>query len=78
VELARHTPSLAPDPNDVLDLLPDNKSLEKVTAKAIEYIPDAAAGVQDLIFGQRSITRPQFGPVLGSIIESNIETIAKS
>ncbi|MGR9053952.1 MAG: eCIS core domain-containing protein [Gammaproteobacteria bacterium] len=72
-----------PDPNEVLDLLPDNQSMAQVTAKAIGYIPAAANDVAGLLYRQRGSVKaglastlpPVIGPLVGGIIKSNIETI---
>ena len=72
-----------PDPAEVLDLLPDEDSVALVTAKAISYIPAAAADVAGLLFRQRGSVKaglastlpPVIGPLVGGVIKANIETI---
>jgi hypothetical protein len=64
-----------PDPEDVLALLPDEASIERATKHACSSIPAAAADIGGLIYRQRSMAPTQFGPILGGIIQSNIETI---
>lgn len=65
----------SPDPDEVEALMPDEDSVERATRRAIGYIPDAVADVEGLIYRNRSVSPSQFGPVLGGIIESNLETI---
>lgn len=69
--------------NEVLDLLPDDASVDMATKKAISYIPSAAAGVTSLIYRQRGAgalaLKEQLGvagSILAPIIKSNIATIA--
>lgn len=64
-----------PNPDDVLAFFPDEASIKRATALAISYIPAAAADIGGLIYRQRSMAPTQFGPIVGGIIQSNIETI---
>jgi hypothetical protein len=64
-----------PDPEDVLAFFPDEASIERATKLACSYIPAAAADIGGLIYRQRSMAPTQFGPIVGGIIQSNIETI---
>lgn len=65
-----------PDPGAVLALLPDDATVERTTQRAISYIPQAAADVTRLIYSQREIAKTELPPILGSIIASNVATIA--
>ncbi len=65
-----------PNPQDVLDLMPDNATLQRATDQAISYIPFAAANVQGLMYRGRKLAPLQFPPVVGQIIQSNLSTIA--
>jgi hypothetical protein len=63
------------DPQDIVALMPDENTVKRATQQAISYIPDAVAGVESLIYRNRSLAPSQFGTVLGTIIESNLSTI---
>jgi hypothetical protein len=75
----------APNPDEVLDLLPDEQSIEKVTAQAISYIPAAVQSLPDLLYRQRMAAKeglkaelPLIGQWIPAIVESNLETTASS
>ena len=65
----------SPNPADIEALMPDDDSVQRATAQAIAFIPDAVTEVEGLIYRNRSIAPSQFGAVLGSIVESNLSTI---
>lgn len=69
--------------NEVLDLLPDQTSIDQATAKAVSYIPWAAQSLTALIYRQRGAGALELkaqwgvaGSILAPIIKSNIATIA--
>lgn len=64
-----------PDPAAVEAFLPDAASVRAATDYAISCIPAAADDIAGLVYRQRSMAPTQFGPILGGIIESNIQTI---
>ena len=64
-----------PDPKEVEDLMPNDATLDLATQQAINYIPDAAADVQGLMYRGRKLAGTQFPAPLGMIIESNLATI---
>lgn len=86
VEDAGAEKGAAPSADGVLRLLPDTASRDRISAKAVSYIPEAARGIPELIFRQRLVAKeglkpivgrvPILGPILPSIIQSNIETVA--
>jgi hypothetical protein len=65
-----------PDPKEVEALMPDDATIERATSQAIAYIPAAAADVQGVMYRGRSLASTQFPKPLGSVIQSNLETIA--
>jgi hypothetical protein len=80
---AASTPSDDAAADDVLSLLPDPKSVEQATAKAISYIPWAAQTITDLIYRQRGAgaleLKERLGPVgsvVAPIVKANLATIA--
>ncbi|HYB44815.1 MAG TPA: DUF4157 domain-containing protein [Candidatus Methylomirabilis sp.] len=69
--------------DEVLELLPDQASIDQVTAKAVSYIPWAVETLTPLIYRQRGAGALELkqqwgvaGSVLAPVIKSNIETIA--
>ena len=64
-----------PDPAKVESFLPDQASIDRATEVAKSYIPWAVSEISGLIYRQRSMAPTQFGPILGKIVESNIQTI---
>lgn len=44
----------APDPDEILDMLPDKSTTKAVTAQAIKYIPEAVQTLPSLLYRQRS------------------------
>lgn len=83
IMLARQKGVPDPDPAEVLDLLPDQASVDQVTAKAVSYIPAAATDVAGLLYRQRGSVKaglastlpPVIGPFVGGLVKANIETI---
>jgi hypothetical protein len=77
-----------PDFNEVLDLLPDEKTVERVTQMAIDHIPEAIKDAEQLLYRQRGIgslllSEKLLGGPLGPLqpaanflLRSNLETIA--
>lgn len=67
-----------PDPKDVLDLMPDDATLDRATQQAIAYIPAAASAqaIQELMFRGRKLASTQFPFPIGPIVESNLSVIA--
>lgn len=86
VEDAHAHKGAASSAEDVLRLLPDTASRDRISAKAVTYIPEAARGIPELIFRQRLVAKeglkpivggvPILGRILPAIIQSNIETVA--
>ncbi|HEY9596482.1 MAG TPA: hypothetical protein V6D33_02290, partial [Cyanophyceae cyanobacterium] len=76
VTLARKQGSSTPNPEEILDLLPDEQSVKAATANAIAYIPAAVQSISALMYRQRRIARTEFPSPFGRIIESNVATIA--
>jgi len=76
ITLSRQQGSSAPDPAEILDLLPDDQSVETVTAKAISYIPAAVESISPLMYSQRRMARTELPFPFGRLIESNLATIA--
>ncbi|MCA9976828.1 MAG: hypothetical protein KC413_13800 [Anaerolineales bacterium] len=64
-----------PNAQEVLDLLPDEASIDQATAQAIAYIPEAARQASSLLYRSRGMAPTQFGSILGTIAESNLATI---
>ncbi len=64
-----------PSPDEVLDLLPDEQSIQAVTAQAITYIPQAVESITALMYSQRRMARSEI-PLVGPLVESNLATIA--
>jgi Domain of unknown function (DUF4157) len=69
--------------DEVLDLLPDQASIDQVTAKAVSYIPWAAETLTSLIYRQRGAGALELkqqwgvaGSVLAPVIKANIAAIA--
>ncbi|MBN1204127.1 MAG: DUF4157 domain-containing protein [Myxococcaceae bacterium] len=67
----------------ILELLPDQASIERTTAKAVSYIPEAANTLTPLIYRQRGAGALELkqrlgvgGAILAPIIKANLETIA--
>ena len=65
-----------PDPADVIALMPDDATIERVTKQAISYIPAAAADISGLIYRQRAIVGTKLPPGIAQIVESNLDTVA--
>lgn len=63
------------DSAEIESLMPNDDTIMRATRQAINYIPEAAREVENLIYRNRALAPAQFGPVLGAIIESNISTI---
>jgi hypothetical protein len=80
VYVSRHQVQLAstgakPDPDAVLAFLPDDRTVEKTTERAISYIPAAVDQVTDLMYRQREMAKTELPPWLAPIITSNLATI---
>jgi len=81
--LAQQHSAPAPDPLEVLDLLPDEDSVSRATAKAVSYIPAATADVEGLLYRQRGSVKaglvstlpPGIGWLVGSAVKANLEAI---
>jgi len=54
------------NPQDVIDLMPDDKTIDKVTEEAIRYIPTAAGEVDKFMLAQRNAAESQFGTFGGA------------
>ena len=65
-----------PDPKDVEALMPDDATIERATNQAIAYIPAAAADVQAVMYRGRGLASTQFPKPFGTLIQSNLETVA--
>jgi hypothetical protein len=66
------------DPKEILELLPDEKSVAAATKQAIAYIPEAVQDVSHLIYKQRGMISgvlPKTLKFLGPLIQSNIEAV---
>jgi hypothetical protein len=63
------------DPNEVLDLLPDDDSVARATTAAEAMIPQAAADVDALMYRQRGAAGAALPPVIGPLVESNLGAI---
>ena len=75
VTLAKEKGTSDLKPDEILDLLPDERSVETVTEKAISYIPSATESVSDLIYRQRRMAGTVLPFPFGKIAESNLATI---
>jgi len=67
----------------ILELLPDQASIDQATAKAVSYIPEAAKTLSPLIYRQRGAGALELkqqlgfpGTILAPIIKANIAAIA--
>jgi Domain of unknown function (DUF4157) len=65
----------SPNADEIEALMPDDDTVQRATQQAIGYIPAAVADLEGLIYRNRSLAPAQFGPVLGTIVESNLATI---
>ena len=65
----------SPNADEIEALMPDDDTVQRATQQAIAHIPDAVEEVEGLIYRNRSLAPAQFGPVLGTIVESNLATI---
>jgi hypothetical protein len=65
----------AVDPTAVEELMPDDDTVDRATALAVSYVADAIEAVPDLVYRNRSMAATQFGPFLGTIVDSNLSTI---
>lgn len=66
----------SPNPDDIEALMPDDDTIRRATQRAIRHIPNAVAEVESLMYRNRALAPTQFGGVVGSIVESNLSTIA--
>jgi Domain of unknown function (DUF4157) len=78
VILAQETGMSNLKPDEILDLLPDDKSVETVTEKAKSYIPSATEAISDLMYRQRKMAGTLLPFPFGKIVESNLGTIGSS
>jgi hypothetical protein len=64
-----------PNPDDVVALMPSDDTIQLATQQAIAYIPAAVREVEPLLYRNRALAPTQFGPILGTIVESNLGAI---
>ena len=64
-----------PDPDAVIAFLPDDRTVEKTTERAVSYIPAAVEEVTGLIYRQRGMAKTELPSLLAPIITSNLATI---
>jgi hypothetical protein len=75
-----------PDPEEILELLPDDDSVKRVTAQALTYIPEAVRTLPALLYRQRGSAAaglkgklagvPVVRNVVPALVKSNLETVA--
>ena len=76
-----HDPNAHSDPNEVLNLLPDDESVRQATQRAVTYIPQAVRDIGRLLGAQApalnaGMTTTLGVPGVGGLVESNLRTIA--
>ena len=64
-----------PDPAEIEALMPNDKTIERATAQAIRYIPEAAQAIETLLYAQRGLAPTLFGRTLGTFLKWNLEAI---
>lgn len=65
-----------PDPQEVLDLLPDEKSVEQAMTAAIADIPAAIEALPELMYAQRGVAQATYGTVFGGLLTGLAATSA--
>jgi hypothetical protein len=82
VTLAANAGSPEPDTdalaNEILDLLPDEESVRRVTQTAIGYIPQAVGDITGLMYRQRRVAEVGLQHLVGPlapVLRSNLETL---
>jgi hypothetical protein len=76
-----HDPTTHPDPNQVLNLLPDDETVRQATQRAVGYIPQAVRDIGRLLGAQApalnaGMTTTIGDTIVGDLVESNVRTIA--
>jgi hypothetical protein len=60
---------------EITGLMPNDDTIDKVTDKAIAYIPTAAADVDSFMLAQKNAAESQFGPIGGPFVRYMLQQI---